>query len=122
MKTYKAYEENGETIGDNLINFKMYRDLRGGNYVFTPNKTFDIYKFYDINENKFLSYDSGTNMFILSDFPSDFILTSENRIFDISNRVFMKKTNQKIRLIIIREMLKLKMEIYLGLMICHLQF
>lgn len=95
MKTYKAYEENGETIGDNLINFKMYRDLRGGNYVFTPNKTFDIYKFYDINENKFLSYDSGTNMFILSDFPSDFILTSENRIFDISNRVFMKKNKSK---------------------------
>lgn len=92
MKTYRVYEEEGGPVG---INFKMYRDMRVGSYVFTPNKRFDIYKFYDINENKFLSYDKLSNMFILNSNSSNFILTSEKNLFDISNRVFMKKSKSK---------------------------
>lgn len=92
MKTYRVYEEEGGSSG---VNFRMYRDMRVGSYVFTPNKTFDIYKFYDINENKFLSYDKLSNMFILNSNPSNFILTPENNLFDILNRVFMKKSKSK---------------------------
>ncbi|BAK80745.1 hypothetical protein [Candidatus Arthromitus sp. SFB-rat-Yit] len=92
MKTYRVYEEEGGSSG---VNFRMYRDMRVGSYVFTPNKTFDIYKFYDINENKFLSYDKLSNMFILNSNPSNFILTPENNLFDILNRVFMKKNKSK---------------------------
>lgn len=95
MRTYRVYEED-EKEEENFINFKMYRDLRDGKYIFSPNKEIPIYKFYDFQEDKFLSYDGEINKFISKDSPSEFVLTKDNKLFDIKSRVFIKKgENQK---------------------------
>lgn len=90
LKTYRVDEKQYENIKGDLINFKIYRDLRDGRYVFTPNTDINTYKFYNIRDNKFLSYDEGTKEFISKDTPSEFILTNDNKLFDIYNRVFVR--------------------------------
>ena len=91
MKTYKLYEDEGEIDDENLINFRIYRDLRDGNYVFAPNKSIGLYRFYDFKEDKFLSYNEETNKFVDKEIGSKFVITNDNKIFDISNRVFLKR-------------------------------
>ena len=89
MSTYKLY--GNERDDKDLINFKIYRDLRDGSYIFSPNKAISLYKFYNIDENKFLSYDKSGNNFVFRDNGSKFILTKDNKLFDIENRVFLKR-------------------------------
>lgn len=96
MKTYKIYEESGKSDGE-LINFKIYRDLRNGNYVFTPNKELDLYKFYAFNENKFLSYNEDTNKFIEQDEIGKFSINDKKRIFDIENRLFLNRDGKNLK-------------------------
>lgn len=93
MRTYKVYEdEKQEQENDeNKINFRMYRDLRDGSYLFSPNKKFYTYKFYNINENKFLSYNGEVNKFVNMDYPSKFIISKDNKLFDLNNKVFIKR-------------------------------
>ena len=96
MNTYKVYEEDKKDH-KNLVKFKIYRDLRDGTYIFTPNLNIELYRFYDFKENKFLFYDKEINQFILKDTPSKFVFTKENKLFDISNRVFVKKYDKSNR-------------------------
>lgn len=93
MDTYRVYLEKKQNSQEEekLIKFRMYRDLRDGKYIFTPNKSIEIYRFYDFNQNKFLKYDKEINKFTLKDDFSKFILTKDNKLFDIVNRVFVKK-------------------------------
>lgn len=91
MKTYKVYGENNEDKDKKLINFRIYRDLRDGNYVFSPNKSVALYMFYDFKDDKFLSYNKEVNKFVKKDVGSKFNITNDNMIFDISNRVFLKR-------------------------------
>lgn len=91
MKTYKVYEDNNKNQNKDLINFRIYRDLRDGNYIFSPNKKISLYMFYDFKDDKFLSYNSEMNKFVKDDVGSKFNITNNNMIFDISNRVFLKK-------------------------------
>lgn len=94
MKTYRLYEKDYGSPGDELINFRIYRDLRDGRYIFIPNVSINTYKFYNIKDNKFLSYDVDIKEFISRDDPSEFILTRDNKLFDIYNRVFVKRGNK----------------------------
>ncbi len=91
MKTYRIYEDEKYENDENKINFKIYRDLRDGSYLFTPNKEFDTYKFYDINENKFLSYNGEVNKFVNMDYGSKFIISKDNKLFDLNNKIFVKR-------------------------------
>lgn len=91
MKTYRLYAEDNKENNINNINFRIYRDLRDGNYLFSPNKKFDIYKFYDFNDNKFLSYNNEINKFEDMDYGSKFIILKDNRIFDLDNKIFIKR-------------------------------
>lgn len=91
MKTYKVYEDSEKNKEKDLINFKIYRDLRDGKYVFSPNKSISLYMFYDFKDDKFLSYNKEVNKFLKQDVGSKFNITKDNMIFDVSNRVFLKK-------------------------------
>lgn len=91
MKTYKVYGDDPNVNRDELINFRIYRDLRDGNYIFVPNKSISLYKFYNFNEDKFLSYNDEVNKFVFDDESSAFNITKDNKIFDVIHRVFLKK-------------------------------
>ena len=93
MKTYRIYDED-EKKDNKLVKFKIYRDLRDGSYIFAPNLSIELYRFYNFKENKFLNYDSEINKFILKDSSSKFIMTKDKKLFDITNRVFMKKNDK----------------------------
>ncbi len=93
MKAYKVYNDNKNPEKE-FINFKMYRDLRNGDYVFTPNKDLDSYKFYAFNDNKFLSYNEVTNKFEDNDTGDTFIINPQNRIFNIENGIFLGRDNK----------------------------
>lgn len=96
MKTQKVYED-GRNSGKEFINFKIFRDLRNGDYVFTPDKDLDLYKFYNFNENKFLNYNEETNKFLDEDEIGKFFINNQKRIFDIENRVFLNRDSKNLK-------------------------